>query len=96
MNGWRAVFDGVTIRVDDRGRMWLVGGDPADRAALQAFLRRCMTEGWPEVPGWDLPTTPGFDPDLMFLRLQSIGATDVEGPNTLVVELPDDPDVIVG
>jgi hypothetical protein len=55
-----------------------------------------MTEGWPEVPGWDLPTTPGFDPDLMFLRLQSIGATDVEGPNTLVVELPDDPDVIVG
>lgn len=73
---WVATFaSGVEVTCDEGGWSMTID-DPEVSAALEMGT----DVSWPSIAGWPMPTTPGFDPDWMYLRLFAIGAIDVQGP----------------
>lgn len=89
---WLATFgDGSTIEVWG-GTVFLNEADPDN--GLRERMEEVWTEkGWPDLPGWDIDTSPGFDPEWNYLRLLALGAVTVTGPfpqqHVLDAEVPD-------
>lgn len=94
---WVAEFPGATVTVD--ADSWLVsadGDDPREAIDLERRIERAAAEGWPNLAGHDIDTTPGWDHDWTFLRLAALGARTVEGPNPQPDEPEPDDGTIVG
>ena len=94
---WTAEFpDGCMMYV--MSDSWVVDGP--DSMAVHALKRQFashLTEvPWPQMAGFSYDTTPGWDPDLMYVRLLSIGGRNVTGPQPVEPEVVEEPGTIVG
>lgn len=97
MSEWTALFpQGTKVHLD--GTSWAVVGGGAEAARVTREIERGVEMGWPNLEGWTLDRSPGFDPEWMYLRLLAIGAVEVEGPcPPCEVEIDvDDDDLVVG
>jgi hypothetical protein len=92
---WVATFpDGEAVLSWGRWDGWRFEGDTESDTPIGRVMRAGRT-GWPWVPGWSLPET-GFDPDVILIRLYSLGATHVDGPCAALGAPPPPEDTIVG
>jgi hypothetical protein len=77
-NKWVATFKGGAILTVEGDYVWL--DDPDEDSPLRFRLEETWVKGWPELAGWTIDTSPGFDPEWNYLRLVALGATSVVGP----------------
>jgi len=93
---WEAKFgDDAVVHVTETD--WHVTG--AKASEIEGIVAHAAKHGWPNLPGWSIDTSPGWDPEWVFLRLCAIGATEVVGPFPQEAErdaLVDDDDIVVG
>jgi hypothetical protein len=95
-NRWVATFPSGAIITVEGDSVHL--DDPDDDSPLRSRLEATFFDGWPDLAGWDIDTSPGFDPEWNWLRLHALGATNVTGPfpQQHVLDKPDVPGTIVG
>ena len=93
---WVATFPSGAIITVIGDSIWL--DDPDDDSRLRARFEATFIGGWPDLPGWDIDTSPGVDPEWNYLRLHALGATTVTGPfpQQYVLDKPNVPGTIVG
>lgn len=93
---WTATFpDDVVLYVYDDA-FFATGPSEAAAVVEGTFGEHLVSEPWPWVAGFDVDLTPGWDADLMYHRLMTMGADTVKGPRPPDEPLPEDPDLIVG
>lgn len=96
MSTWTATWpDGTEVTITDTE--WSTAGPDAD--GLDAQIVDALDNGWPQLPGWSIDRSPGFDDEWNYLRLIALGAVHVDGPFPQVAETVDakmETDLVVG